>query len=294
MNRNNVTKPVYFVIVLFVFSLACAGVGSLPANTPTSPPLFTATPALASPTPPPPTPTPPADDDLVRISRVVDGDTVELADGRRVRYIGINTPERDQPFYQEATALNRELVEGKSVRLEFDVAPMDQYGRLLAYVWIGEMMANMEIVSRGYANVFTVPPNVRYEAEFRAAERDARESGRGLWQLASVPLKITALNADAPGNDAGNPNGEWVEITNQGNERVAMNGFTLKDEANNIYTFGEFGLAPGAAVRLHSGAGQDDAATLYWGLRGKSVWNNNGDMAFLRDNEGILVDVYVY
>lgn len=287
-------RPWLVLLILILASLAC----SLDLETPA--PLDTPTPILAtptpgpSPTPPPPTPTPSDDDDLVRISRVVDGDTVELADGRRVRYIGINTPERDQPFYQEATDLNRELVEGKSARLEFDVAPRDQYGRILAYVWIGEMMANMEIVSRGYANVFTVPPNVRYEAEFRAAERDARDSGRGLWRPASVPLKITALNADAPGNDAENPNGEWVEITNQGNERVAMNGFTLKDEANNIYTFGEFGLAPGAAVRLHSGAGQDDATTLYWGLHGKAVWNNNGDTAFLRDRDGILIDLYVY
>jgi micrococcal nuclease len=228
------------------------------------------------------------------VAAVVDGDTIELSDGRRVRYIGINTPERNQPYYQDAVEVNRRLVGGKTVQLEFDVETFDQYGRSLAYIWVDGVMANVEVVRLGFANAFTVPPNVRYEAEFRAAEREAREAERGLWAGSAAPLKIVHIEADAPGSDSQNPNGEWIEIANQGDAPVSMQGYTLKDEANHIYTFGGFTLSPGASLRLYSGQGQDSAAELYWGLAGESVWNNDSDSAFLRDAAGALVDSYSY
>jgi micrococcal nuclease len=217
-----------------------------------------------------------------------------LTNGRRVRYVGLNTPERDQPYYAEATALNRQLVEGKNVQLEFDLDTFDQYGRSLAYVWSEGRLVNLAIIQEGYANAFTVPPNVRYEELFREAEREAREAGRGLWAGSSVILKIIQIQADAPGSDNENPNGEWIEIANQGNTPVAMQGFTLKDEANHIYTFGDFTVEPGAAFRLYSGQGQNSANALYWGQSNESVWNNNGDAAYLRDQQGALVDSFAY
>ncbi|HXG02413.1 MAG TPA: thermonuclease family protein [Candidatus Binatia bacterium] len=125
------------------------------------------------------------------VVRVVDGDTIQvrLADRiEKVRYIGIDTPEVNgraggpEPGAVEATALNRTLVEGRRVRLELDVQERDRHGRLLAYVWIGDLMVNAELVRRGYAQVMTVPPNVRYQALFLRLQRDAREAGRGLWR----------------------------------------------------------------------------------------------------------------
>jgi micrococcal nuclease len=288
MNRNNLTELVYFAIVLLVFALACSGVGSSPSNTPTPLPVSTTTPDSSF------GPTPPGNLETATVSKAVDGDTIELTDGRRVRYIGVNTPERDQPYYQEATNTNRQLVEGRDVQLEFDVETFDQYGRTLAYVWVNGRMANWEIINRGFANVFTVPPNVKYEAAFRAAERDAREAGRGLWAGSDVALKIIHIEADAPGSDRENPNGEWIEIANQGSEPVQLQGYTLKDEANHIYTFGNFTARPGASFRLHSGQGRDSDSELYWGLVGESVWNNDSDAAFLRDAGGALVDTFAY
>ncbi len=277
-------KVIFGLAAVVVTLVACA---PTPTSAPTPSPTATA---------PPPTsavPTP-AEGQRATVTYVVDGDTVELADGRRVRYIGINTPERDQPFYQEATDLNRRLVEGKDVTLEFDLDTFDRYGRTLAYVFAGDVFVNLEIVRQGYASVYTVPPNVKYDRQFLAAQREAREAGRGLWATVPSGLKITALQADAPGKDKENPNGEWVEITNQGETVVNMKGFTLKDEANHIYTFPDVNLAPGASVRLYSGMGQDTEAKLYWGFVGKAVWNNGGDTAFLRDAQGNLVDVYGY
>jgi len=126
------------------------------------------------------------------VVRVVDGDTVHVRLGdhiEKVRYIGVNTPEvhhptkGEEPGGREAAAVNRALVEGRRVRLELDVRSRDRYGRLLAYVWIGDTMVNAELVRRGYAQVMTVPPNVRHQALFLALQREARDAGRGLWSF---------------------------------------------------------------------------------------------------------------
>ncbi len=125
------------------------------------------------------------------VVRIVDGDTihVRLSDRvEKVRYIGVNTPEvhhprkGEEPGGREAAQVNRDLVEGKRVRLELDVQSRDRYGRLLAYVWVGDTMINAELVRLGYAQVMTVPPNVRYQSLFLNLQRDAREAARGLWK----------------------------------------------------------------------------------------------------------------
>jgi micrococcal nuclease len=289
---------VALALILWLAAIACSGIENSPP-TDTATPLPSPSPAVPTPLPLPPTPphsgpAQPSNLESATVAAVVDGDTIRLTNGRTVRYIGINTPERDQPYYAEATAVNRQLVEGKNVQLEFDVETFDQYGRSLAYVWVDGLIANLEIVWQGYANAFTVPPNVRYEKEFRQAEREAREAGRGLWVGANLPLRIIQIQADAPGSDNENPNGEWIEIANQGQAPIAMQGFTLKDEANHIYTFGNFTVAPGAAFRLYSGQGQDSSNDLYWGLVNESIWNNNGDAAYLRDAQGALIDTFAY
>ena len=127
------------------------------------------------------------------VVRIVDGDTIHVRIGTRiekVRYIGINTPEvhhpsrGEEPGGREASELNRRLVTGKHIRLELDVQERDRYGRLLAYVWVGDLMVNAELVRQGYAQVMTIPPNVRYQDLFLKLQRDAREAGRGLWRRA--------------------------------------------------------------------------------------------------------------
>lgn len=128
------------------------------------------------------------------VVRIVDGDTihVQLADRlEKVRYIGVNTPEVHHPLKGEepggraAAAVNRDLVSGRHVRLELDVQSRDRYGRLLAYVWVDGTMVNAELVRRGFAQVMTVPPNVRHQSLFLKLQREAREAGRGLWSEAA-------------------------------------------------------------------------------------------------------------
>lgn len=127
------------------------------------------------------------------VVRVIDGDTIEVSISARwwltyrVRYLGIDAPETghySQPaecFGTQASVKNSQLVAGKTVGLEKDVSETDQYGRLLRYVWVDDILVNDYLVRHGYARVYTYPPDVRYAEQFRQAEREARENNWGLW-----------------------------------------------------------------------------------------------------------------
>ncbi len=117
----------------------------------------------------------------VLVTRVIDGDTVEIEGGHRVRYIGIDTPEISEPYYIEAAEANRSLVEGKEIRLEEDFEDKDKYGRLLRYVWVDDIMVNAELVRLGYAYSHSYPPNLKYQAHLFQLENEARERRLGLW-----------------------------------------------------------------------------------------------------------------
>ena len=118
-----------------------------------------------------------------RVARVIDGDTVRLGDGRTVRYVGIDSPERGQPLHRFATRLNRQLTLGKSVGLLYDQVRRDRHGRLLCYV-IDErtgVVINGEMIRYGAAHVYTIPPNTLYHRRFTSLQRAARRARRGLW-----------------------------------------------------------------------------------------------------------------
>lgn len=147
-----------------------------------------------------PTSTPAVAGVEARVVQVIDGDTIEVelqGQRHRVRYIGIDAPEdttTKEPFGAAATKKNRELVEGKTVLLEKDVSETDRYGRLLRYVWLGDLLVNAELVRLGYAQVTTYPPDVKYQDLLLDMQREAREAGRGLWTpaVANVNANLRA------------------------------------------------------------------------------------------------------
>ena len=139
----------------------------------------------------------------IYVTRAVDGDTLKLENGERVRLIGIDTPEMHESdkLYRDAQRTHqdiqtikalgkraynftRNLVEGRRVSLEFDVERQDKYGRLLAYVYLKDdgTFVNAEIVKQGYASLMTYPPNVKYADLFLKLYQEARQNKRGLWQ----------------------------------------------------------------------------------------------------------------
>lgn len=136
---------------------------------------------------------------LAQVVDVIDGDTIDvvLADNGetyRLRYIGVDTPERDEPFYREATEANRVMVAGQTVILVKDVSETDRYGRLLRYVYLQDgTFVNAELVRQGYARLVTFPPDVAMQDTFLALQQEARNEKRGLWQ--NEPLLPTNLPA---------------------------------------------------------------------------------------------------
>lgn len=127
---------------------------------------------------------------IVRVVRVIDGDTIEVRLGGQVedvRLIGVDTPETVKPdtpvqcFGPRASHFTKRLLSGRRVRLVFGVERRDVYQRLLAYVYLGHRFVNPILVLRGLARSLTIPPNDRFAPRFRRLELGAARAGRGLW-----------------------------------------------------------------------------------------------------------------
>jgi endonuclease YncB( thermonuclease family) len=184
--RPNSCRPTQLrllVLGLLVLLAACSGTGKAPAAATTS---HAATTSPAATSTGPAALAPVGATETARVVRIVDGDTIVIDRGRgdeRVRYIGMDTPESVKPdtpvefMAREASAANEALVR--------DVSDTDRYDRLLRYIWLhdgdGWLFVNLELVRRGYAQVATYPPDVRWTDTFLAAQREARDAGLGLW-----------------------------------------------------------------------------------------------------------------
>ncbi|MBP7088001.1 MAG: thermonuclease family protein [Candidatus Omnitrophica bacterium] len=136
-------------------------------------------------------------DSYLKVLEVIDGDTVKLSNGKLLRYIGIDTPEVNikkdnrfqyspQPYSLEAKEYNRHLVEGKVVKVEFDLNKYDKYGRLLGYCFVEDIFVNAKLIEEGYAVLYTYPPNVKYADLFVNLQNQARDKKKGLWASYSL------------------------------------------------------------------------------------------------------------
>ena len=226
------------------------------------------------------------------VTYIVDGDTIEIETGERVRLIGIDTPESYEPYYSEATAKLTQLIGNNKVRLESDVEDEDYYGRLLRYIWVGDLHINLEMVRIGYAEAYPYPPNTKYASLFESAEIEARTSGIGMWATEEVGVYVLYVHENAAGDDWDNLNDEYIVIKNNG-ATIILTNWTVNDEVNHVYTFPEFVFDTNATVILHTGTGVDIETDLYWGSSAP-IWNNDHDTVYLRDANGVLVDTYGY
>lgn len=175
----------------------------------------------------------------VELVRVVDGDTVvvKMPSGteEKVRYIGIDTPETKHPekpveyMGEEATKQNERLLATGPLTLKLDVEERDRYGRLLAYVFAGEVFVNLELVRSGYAQVSTYPPNVAHVDDFTRAQAEAREQQVGLW-AATTTTRPLVEEQPAAGRGA-------VYTTNTG-EKYHRGGLPLPVEEQDPDLFG--------------------------------------------------------
>ena len=231
------------------------------------------------------------------VSHVVDGDTIQISTGEKVRLIGINTPEVGEPCSSEATEGLKEIVLGKEVILKSDIEDKDQYGRLLRYVYVDDLFVNMEMVRLGFGHKYEYGVNIEYSDVFEEAENEAKQNEGCLWKSSEKEyiidecVYIERFNFDAIGDDNYNLNDEYVTFGNKCTYLIDMTGWTVKDNtASHLYTFPSFTFHTGTAFTLYTGNGANTNTELYWGRASGAVWNNKGgDTLFLRNAEGELV-----
>lgn len=128
-----------------------------------------------------------------KVTRVVDGDTIIIdynGTEERIRMIGIDTPESVHPnkeknteFGKTVSNFTKENLENKYVKIELDVQERDKYGRLLAYVYLDDVMYNKTLLAEGYAKIATYPPNVKYVDDFTKIQKEAKNNQKGLWGI---------------------------------------------------------------------------------------------------------------
>lgn len=233
-----------------------------------------------------------------QVKKVYDGDTVLLSDGRKVRYLGINTPEWHEPFYLKAKRLNESLVMGKDVRLEFDEERMDKYGRLLAYVYVGDQMINAKLIEAGLAHAFFIPPDRKHNALLLKLQADARERKLGMWSSRGKMsvLKITSVHP--PRSSRGESTQPYSRIANISDHKLNLAGYIFSGETGSSYKFPDIDLEPGYTVLVVSGKGTDRTKSesqlvLYWNDQ-PAQWDEEEDTAYLKAPDGTLIDSYHY
>lgn len=238
----------------------------------------------------------------IDITRVSDGDSLraESSEGElEIRLLGINAPERDDCFGPEAAAELESLLSSGAAELFPWPGQTDQFGRQLALLLSDGVFVNLSLIETGHA-IARAQSDHGFDTEFEAAEAAASSAGLGLWapdacgDPSLAQLEIIQIEANPPGDDRENPNGEWVVIENNG-EAVSLAGWRLRDESTrHRYDFPEVSLPANGTVQVFVGCGDDltTGATLelYWCDPEPPVWNNSGDTAFLLDPNGAIAD----
>lgn len=227
------------------------------------------------------------------VTNIIDGDTFIINNNYSVRMIGINAPEKEMYFYEEAKQNLEILIMDKEVLLESDISDKDKYGRLLRYVFDGDYFINYEMVKFGFANAYDYEPDTKYSDLLKEAEEYARINEKGVWEKIDIEEIEIKINYDPKGSDEDYLNSEWVEIINNGKSRINLKGWSIKDMATNIYVFDNIILYPESSIFIFTGNGNDEPGKLYWNAD-RPVWNNDHDTLYLRNSSGILVEYLSY
>jgi hypothetical protein len=229
---------------------------------------------------------------------VYDGDTFTLATGDKIRLAWVNTPEMkpEEPWAREARAFTDAFVNGREVKLRTSDDPRDGYGRIVAGVTTDQGDLSVGLLEEGLGHVFLIPPEEVDPAPLLAAQERARAAGRGIWSTAAFQgaLHITSFHGNGSGDDATNPNGEYLRICNIAPGPVDLTGFQLRNRAGQVFKLASVVIPAGHTVRVHSGRGgtqANPAAQLVVYLGADSgVWEDEGDVVEIVGPDGGVVD----
>jgi micrococcal nuclease len=246
----------------------------------------------------------PSNGALAEVIRVPDGDSlVVLLNGveERVRLIGINAPEQDECLGPESGEALRDLLDGTTVVLEADEESTDQYGRLLRYVWIGDVLANRRQAATGLAIARGFLPNTHLQHLLDEAEDLASNQKLGIWNPtacggeAAPAVDIALVEANPAGRDEDNLNDEYIVLVNPNDIAIDLTGWILRDSStSHRYEFPNgTTLEANAELTVRTGCGEDSAQELFW-CAGGPVWDNGGDEAFLLSPSGAIAATLEY
>lgn len=256
--------------------------------------------------------------DDAKVGKVVDGDTIwAMIDLMyvKIRLIGLDTPETVHPskpveyFGKQASGFAKKVLNDKEIMLSYDWNKFDKYERLLAYVWLQVeyeeseeyVLFNLLSIVNGYGHAYLYFPfDETYMEIFKEAEIYARDNMIGLWDENKAIEEVEDTDVVEPiGQGNGeveiafinfNDNPEYIKIKNNGDESVNLVGWKITDEGEkHVYVFGNVELKPGYTIYLYSGP---KASKNVWTRA--YIWNNDGDIGFLYDSNGKLVDKYEY
>lgn len=233
------------------------------------------------------------------VERVVDGDTMVLAGGQRVRLGGVNCPEIDEPLGVEAREFALKMVGRKDVEVRRD--RKDRYGRLVTDVRVGDRSLAFSLVEAGLAHAFLIPPvDPEEAAALLQVQEEARRRQVGIWATDRYrgDFHITSFHANPMGNDAEDLNAEYLRIANLRSGPRSLQGFIVSNEHGDRYVFGQVVVPGGHTVVLATGRGEDQTSLdqpirLFWG-KDRPMWSNRGDVATLMDPSGEVVDRVEY
>lgn len=230
-------------------------------------------------------------DENVKVGRVIDGDTIKLVDGRKVRLLGINTPERREPYYHKARRYLESRVLDREVRLEYEADLEDAYGRLLAYVHAGRSMLNEELLREGLAHVLIIGESRKYERRLLAAQAEAKKKRKALWSVwtRAKVLKITSIHPYNPSRPSA-----YMRLVCLADKPLQLAGHVLSNEAGDRFVFPRYSLAPGYSIIVSASDTGTSSSQEVFQWPGIMKFNEQQDTAFLLDPAGNVIDQFSY
>ena len=261
-----------------------------------------------------------------KVMRVIDGDTSEIfINGHlyKVRYLLIDTPEThdkfrgEEPFGREAFEFNKNLVEGKVVRLEKDITDFDKYGRLLRYVYLDSIMVNLELIRLGLAKTYLIKPDGKHYSLFAEIQEDARKQKLGIWSSLDVfsdSMKVITQDTENEHQKKMNnlsksekpqviisqifydgivprvESDEFIEILNTGNTDVSLEGWKINagNSKQNFKFPHKYILQAGEKCRVYTNEIHPESGGFSFQSK-KAIWKNSGDIGYLVNNKNELV-----
>lgn len=275
---------------LLLAALLLAGCTPAPDSSSTSPGPATDTGAQTAATSPAGT--------TAEVVHVFDGDSLLVSiDGEEaeIRLLGINAPEGTECHGDDARSTLTQLLDSGVVTLVADDEDTDQFGRLLRYVYVDALSANLALLANGDA--IALQGDHSAEADFVAVSDAAAAARLGLWAADAcgptpppADIAIVDYEYNPDGRDEADKNGEWIAVANTGSDTVDMSRWILRDESTQhrfVFPVG-FSLDPSQEVLVHTGCGEDGSSHLYWCAE-DPVWSNGGDTILLQLEDGTVV-----